>query len=137
MSAGTVLLGILLVGIGGGAGSALRWWLREAGMRLAARRMNQGDVRLKPWLTLLANALACFLLGIAVARLGSAVSGVAEFAFLLVGVGFCGGMSTLSTAAMDVVDLIRRDSFAISVGYFLLTIGIGMAALWIGLVIAS
>ncbi|MGO2046096.1 MAG: fluoride efflux transporter FluC [Brachybacterium tyrofermentans] len=137
MSAGTVLLGTLLVGIGGGAGSALRWWLREVGMRLAARRMNQGDVRMKPWLTLLANALACFLLGIAVARLGSAVSGVAEFSFLLVGIGFCGGLSTLSTAAMDVVDLIRRDSFAISVGYFLLTIGIGMAALWIGLVIAS
>ncbi|MGP5085429.1 fluoride efflux transporter FluC, partial [Brachybacterium tyrofermentans] len=62
MSAGTVLLGTLLVGIGGGAGSALRWWLREVGMRLAARRMNQGDVRMKPWLTLLANALACFLL---------------------------------------------------------------------------
>jgi len=137
VSAGTVLLGMVLVGIGGGAGSALRWWLREAGMRLAARRMNQGDVRLKPWLTLLANALACFLLGIAVARLGSAVSGVAEFSFLLVGIGFCGGLSTLSTAAMDVVDLIRRDSFAISVGYFLLSIGLGMAALWIGLVIAS
>ncbi|MGP5384522.1 fluoride efflux transporter FluC [Brachybacterium tyrofermentans] len=137
MSAGTVLLGTLLVGIGGGAGSALRWWLREVGMRLAARRMNQGDVRMKPWLTLLANALACFLLGIAVARLGSAVSGVAEFSFLLVGIGFCGGLSTLSTAAMDVVDLIRRDSFAISVGYSLLSIGLGMAALWIGLVIAS
>lgn len=137
MSAGTVLLGTLLVGIGGGAGSALRWWLREVGMRLAARRMNQGDVRMKPWLTLLANALACFLLGIAVARLGSAVSGAAELGFLLVGIGFCGGLSTLSTAAMDVVDLIRRDSFAISVGYFLLSIGLGMAALWIGLVIAS
>ncbi|MGO2362133.1 MAG: fluoride efflux transporter FluC, partial [Brachybacterium tyrofermentans] len=124
-------------GSGGGWASAPRCCQRAFGMRLAARRMNQGDVRMKPWLTLLANALACFLLGIAVARLGSAVSGAAELGFLLVGIGFCGGLSTLSTAAMDVVDLIRRDSFAISVGYFLLTIGIGMAALWIGLVIAS
>lgn len=137
MSAGTVLLGTLLVGIGGGAGSALRWWLREAGMRLAARRANQGDVRMKPWLTLLANVLACFVLGIVVARLGSAASEVGEMGFLLLAVGFCGGLSTLSTAALDVVDLIRRDSFAISVGYLLLTIGTGMAALWIGLVIAT
>ena len=137
MSAGTVVWGLVVGGWGGGAGWAWRGGLRVAGWRRAARRMNQGDVRLKPWLTLLANALACFLLGIAVARLGSAVSGVAEFSFLLVGIGFCGGLSTLSTAAMDVVDLIRRDSFAISVGYFLLSIGLGMAALWIGLVIAS
>lgn len=137
MSAGTVLLGTLLVGIGGGVGSALRWWLREAGMRLAARRVPQGDMLMKPWLTLLANALACFVLGIAVARLGSAVSGTAEMGFLLVAVGFCGGLSTLSSAALDVVDLIRRDSFAISAGYLLLTIGTGMATLWIGVVIAS
>ncbi|GAA1489223.1 fluoride efflux transporter FluC [Brachybacterium sacelli] len=137
MSVGTFLLGAVMVAIGGAGGSVLRWWLREVGMRRAARRSSDGDLRAKPWLTFLANALACFVLGIVVARLGSAASGVAELGFLLLAVGFCGGLSTLSTAALDVVELIRRGSFALSVAYFLLTIGTGMALLWVGLVIAS
>ena len=78
MSPGTVLLGALLVGIGGGAGSALRWWLRDLGMREAARRYRNGDVRVKPWLTFFVNVLASFLLGLIVARLGSSAAGVAE-----------------------------------------------------------
>lgn len=137
MSAGTFLLGTLLVGIGGAAGSVLRWGLRELGMRQAARRSSNGDERAKPWLTFLANAIACFLLGLVVARLGGAVSGAGELGFLLLAVGFCGGLSTLSTAALDVVELARRGSVAISVAYFLLSIGTGMAMLWVGLVIAS
>ncbi|MDN5688111.1 MAG: CrcB family protein [Brachybacterium sp.] len=137
MSVGTFLLGAILVSIGGAGGSVLRWWLREAGMRRAARRSSDGDLRAKPWLTFLANALACFVLGIVVARLGSTASSVGELGFLLLAVGFCGGLSTLSTAAADIVELLRRGSFALGVAYFLLTIGTGMALLWLGLVIAS
>lgn len=137
MSAGTFLLGTLLVGIGGAVGSVLRWGLRELGMRRAARRGIDGDVRAKPWFTFLANAIACFVLGLVVARLGADVSGAGELGYLLLAVGFCGGLSTLSTAALDVVELARRGSVAMSVAYFLLSIGTGMAMLWVGLVIAS
>jgi fluoride exporter len=137
MSAGAVLLGTLLVGIGGAIGSVMRWALREYGTRWAARRSTGGDERAEPWLTFLANALACFLLGITVALLGSAAGGAGEMSYLLLAAGVCGGMSTLSTAAVDVVELIRRGKVAMSIAYFLLTIGTGMAMLWLGLVIAS
>lgn len=137
MSFGTYLLGALLVGLGGGAGSALRWWLREVGMREAARRSTGGDLRVKPWLTFLTNVLACFVLGAVVARLGSVDGGAAELVYLTLAVGFCGGLSTLSTAALDVAELVRRDGFAIAVGYLLLSVGTGMGSLWIGLVLSS
>lgn len=137
MSPGAVLLGALLVGIGGGAGSALRWWLRDLGMREAARRYRNGDVRVKPWLTFFVNVLASFLLGLIVARLGSSAAGAAELGYLVLAAGFCGGLSTLSTAALDVVELMRRAGFAIAVSYLLLSVGTSMAMLWLGVVIAS
>ncbi|MFC7375206.1 fluoride efflux transporter FluC [Brachybacterium sp. GCM10030267] len=136
MNAGTFLLGMLLVSLGGAAGSVLRWGVREYGLRWAAGRSSGAEERVRPWLTFAVNVVACFLLGLIVARLGAA-TGPAELAYLLLAAGVCAGLSTLSTAAVDVVDLIRRGRIAMSVAYFLLSIGAGMAALWSGLVIAS
>lgn len=136
MSAGTFLLAALLVGIGGGAGSVARWGLRELGARLAAARAAGWAELIRPWTTVLANLLACFLLGIVVARLGSS-GGTGEVFYLTLSVGFCGGLSTLSTAALDLVDLVRRRTFSLALAYLLLSIGSGMAALWLGLVLAS
>lgn len=136
MSAGAYLLAALLVGIGSGLGSVARWGLSElASAAAAARTAGDGD-RARPWSTFGANLLACFLIGILVARFGSA-TGTGGFVYLLLAVGFCGGLSTLSTAAFDIVELVRRTTFSLSLAYLLLSIGGGMAALWLGLVIAS
>ncbi|WP_246957624.1 CrcB family protein [Brachybacterium sp. Marseille-Q7125] len=136
MSAGTYLLAALLVGVGGALGSAARWGLRAFGTHLAERRELHDPAALRPWLTLGANLAACFLLGMIVARLGSTTGGAA-LAYTMLSVGFCGGLSTLSTAAMDVVDLFRRGTYALAVAYVMLTAGTGMGALWLGLVIAA
>ena len=66
-----------------------------------------------------------------------ATTGGAALAYTMLSVGFCGGLSTLSTAAMDVVDLFRRGTYALAVAYVMLTAGTGMGALWLGLVIAA
>ena len=47
------------------------------------------------------------------------------------------GPSTVSTAALDVVNLVRRGATVLGFAYVLLTVGTGMAALWLGLVIGS
>src|SRR5699024_9410736 len=91
---------------------------------------------MRPAATFLANILACFLLGLVVARIGSA-GGAGELTYLALSVGFCGGLSTLSTAAFDIVDLVRRRTFSLALAYLLLSIGVGMAARWPGLCIAS
>lgn len=137
MSAGMFLIAVLLVGVGGALGSLGRWALAEYGRRVALRYGSRYDaVRLTPWLTFAANLLACFLLGVVVALLGSA-SGPAELAYLMLAVGVCGGLSTLSTAALDVIELVRGGATTVAVGYLFLSIGGGMGMLWLGLVIAS
>lgn len=135
MSAGYLTLAVLLVGIGGAVGSLGRWAIAEYGRRLVIHHRSHADaVRIAPWLTFGANMIACFLLGIIVATIGSA-SGSAELAYLLLAAGLCGGLSTMSTAALDMIELLRGGATAIAVGYLLLTIGGGMAMLWIGLVV--
>lgn len=137
MSLGLLLLAVPLVGIGGALGALGRWALAEYGRRLALRYVSRADVvRIAPWMTFTANIIACFFLGLVVAALGSA-SGPSELAYLLLAVGVCGGLSTMSTAALDVIDLVRGGATTVAVGYLLLSIGVGMAMLWLGLVIGS
>lgn len=132
-----VLLGTVVVGVGSGLGALARWGLQEGGRYLDARRgAPRGEDRVGPWATFTANVLASFLLGMVVTQFGAA-GGALEFVFLLLSAGLCGGLSTLSTAAQDVVDMVRRGTTAISLGYLLLSIGVCMAALWLGVVIGT
>lgn len=136
MSGGDMVLALLLVCLGGAAGSVARWGLREGATHLALTHRPQRAEAARTWSTFAANVLACFLMGVVVALLGSG-SGGAQVAYLALAVGFCGGLSTLSTAAMDIVEVMRRSGFTLALAYLLLSIGAGMAALWIGLVLAS
>lgn len=137
MSSMMLFLAVLLVAVGGAVGSVGRWAIAAYGPRLVQRRWpRQSRERILPWMTFTANVLACLLLGVFVARLGSATGGV-EVVYLLLSAGVCGGLSTLSTAALDVVDLVRRGTTAIALGYMMLTVGVSMTALWLGVVIAS
>lgn len=137
MSAGMLALAALLVGLGGAIGSLGRWALAEYGRRLVVHHGTRADAgRVGPWLTFAANVIACFLLGVVVAMVGSA-GGAGELVYLLLAVGVCGGLSTLSTAALDVIDLVRSGATTTGIGYLLLSIGVGMGMLWIGLVIGS
>lgn len=142
----TALLQLLMVAIGGALGATARWGIGEAWRVLRAReRSAEGrtggaaarrNPSTMPWPTFLANVGACFLLGIVAVELGSA-DGPGRLVFLLMATGFCGGMSTLSTAALDTVDLVRRGTAVLATSYVLLTIGACMAALWVGVVIAA
>jgi CrcB protein len=136
MSGPLLLAAFALVGLGGGLGAITRWGVQTAGARLIASRGIERGERLLPWTTFLVNVAACFLLGIVVARLGSA-TGAGGIGYALLGAGFCGGMSTLSTAAHDIVQIVRRGAYSIALAYLLLSVGAGMGALWVGLVIAS
>ncbi len=78
---------LLLVGVGGAVGAALRWWL---GVRLDGARLPLG--------TLLANLAGSLLLGLLV---GLALRG---HALALLGTGFCGALSTYSSFAVQTHD---------------------------------
>lgn len=128
-----IVLAMLAVTIGGGLGSAARWGIGHLWRRVVGIRATAGV----PWPTFCANVLACFLLGVVVTWLGSASGGVARTVYALAATGFCGGLSTLSSFALEVVSLTRRGAAVISLGYLMLSAGAGMVALWLGLVLAA
>src|SRR5690625_3836985 len=102
MSAGMLTLAVLLVAIGGAIGSLGRWEIGEYGRRsVVPHRSRVAAVRIAPWLTVLAHLVACFLVGIVVAMTGPA-TGSGELLYLLLAAGVCGGLSPMSTAAMDI-----------------------------------
>lgn len=103
----------VLVFVGGGAGSLLRYLVG----RLIPATLTGSPF---PTAILLVNVLASALLGIVV---GWALSrAVGEEARLLVGVGFCGGLSTFSSFSYDTVALLQNGR----TGAALLNIGLNV-----------
>lgn len=132
------VLVVLLVVTGGGVGAAARWGIQEAWELLNRERRIERGLRpaaIVPWPTMLANVLACFVLGLVIPQFGSPSTPGAQLGFSLFSTGFCGGMSTVSFLALDTVRLLRRGAAVSAIGYLTLTCGLCMAAFWLGLVI--
>lgn len=128
-----IVVHLLAVALGGAAGTLARWGLTVLARQAPWMRSTLGV----PWATFAANVLGCFLLGIVVTELGTAAGGIGRTAFLLLATGFCGGLSILSTFALEIVNLSRHSAAVIAVGYLMLSAGTGLAALWAGLALAS
>lgn len=127
------LASVLAVALGGACGALIRWAVALASERLARPRLSPGV----PWPTFVANALACFWLGLVITWFGSAASGGGHLLYLLLGAGLGGGLSVLSAFALEVVSLARRGALVVALGYATLSSGVGMVALWLGLVLAG
>ncbi|ROT34311.1 CrcB family protein [Micromonospora sp. HM5-17] len=110
----------LLVALGGAAGAACRFgitWLVEVRSRPT------------PWGTFVANLAGSFLLGL-LGGLGAALPG---WVAALLGIGFCGALTTWSTFAHESVRLARTGpggaARALLIIAATLALGLGAAAL--------
>lgn len=90
--------GILAIGLGGGLGALLRWWL---GLTL-----NAYFPTIPPG-TLAANLIGAYVVGMALAFFAT-YSALAPEWRLLVITGFCGGLTTFSTFSAEVVTLMQQ-----------------------------
>lgn len=98
---------ILLVGLGGAAGSILRF--------LCQKWVSDWYQHNFPLATFIVNILGCFLIGVLFA-LGEKGNILSPSTRLMLITGFCGGFTTFSTFAFENVSLLRTgDHF-----YFLL-----------------
>lgn len=89
----------VLIFLGGGLGSAVRYYLGKA--------VQQALVGSFPWGTLAVNVAASFVLG---GFVGAELSrSLAPTYRLLVAVGFCGGFSTFSTFSNDTLGLLQAN----------------------------
>lgn len=114
---------ILIVGLGGGVGSILRY--------LCQKWINESYHNNFPLATFLVNVFGCLLIGIFYA-LGEKGNILSPQTRLLLITGLCGGFTTFSTFAFENMNLLRTgDSF-----YFLLyaigSVVLGIAAVYIG-----
>jgi fluoride exporter len=117
---GTGLIGA--IALGGAAGTALRAGIAQA----LPTRMGAF-----PWATLVVNVSGSLIIGLVIAL---AVERAAPQRYLrpLVGTGFCGGLTTFSTFAVETDSLLRAGRIGVAVGYALLSVAAGLVAVWVG-----
>lgn len=112
-----------LVGVGGAFGSILRYGVG----RLVALNLPGANSLLG---TASVNVLGSFVLGSLMAFFGG--SNRAHPGILLLGVGVCGGFTTFSTLAMELVDLMHGKQYWGAVGYGLGSLVSGMVGFFAG-----
>ncbi len=116
----------LLIFIGGGIGSTMRYGLARA-VALA------GPVAF-PLGTLGANVLASLLLGMLVAYTDSKFS-IDPAWRLFMGIGICGGFSTFSTYSFELLEMIRGSQYMSAAAYAIASMVLCVAAIAAGILV--
>ncbi|MFM2013538.1 MAG: hypothetical protein RLZZ396_2322 [Planctomycetota bacterium] len=116
-------LGFLWVAIGGGLGSAARYGVgRLCGWMIPGVSSMLG--------TLIVNLVGSLMLGVVVTSFKA--SPRSSGWVLLLGVGFCGGLTTFSTLAMELADLMHARRFWAMLGYGAGSLLLGLLAFLAG-----
>ena len=114
----------VLVFIGGGAGSMMRFLLAKT-----HNDVNMGSLVL-PIGTFIANILSCFILGILMSKSNSGL--LSENSKLILATGFCGGFSTFSTFGYEIYLYLQKGQLLLGISYVALSLIIGVISLIIG-----
>ena len=120
---------LLLVGVGGFAGSILRHAL--SGLAQDAARGS-----LFPWGTLAVNLVGCFAIG-ALAQLAEARGAFAAETRLLLFTGLLGGFTTYSAFGNETLNLLRDAERALAAANVLAHVVLGLACVYFGRVVAQ
>jgi len=114
---------VLLVFLGGGIGSVLRFWI--------GKYLNNANNGI-PYGTFLANILGSLLIGVI---LGLAVKNntLSQNQTLLLATGFCGGFTTFSTFAYENHMFLKAGDFTSFAIYTIASFVVGFLAVFLGL----
>ncbi len=118
---------LLLVGIGSATGGMLRYGAGMLLLHICSRPWL-------PWSTLAVNWFSCLLVGLVWAFSERMLPLQAELRLLLV-VGFCGGLSSLSGYSLECIALLKQgDAFPFTL-YAAATLLGGLLLAWTGLML--
>lgn len=115
---------LILVGIGGGAGSILRY--------LVSYYTAKSYTGIFPRSTFIINLLGCLLIGILIG-LSETKIGLSPNLKLLLVTGFCGGYTTFSTFSAENFNMIQSGHYITAILYIMLSIILGIIAVWGGI----
>ena len=113
----------LLVFLGGGFGSVLRYFL--------GKWLNNLESAL-PYGTFLVNVVGSFLIGLALGYLAKTTT-VSENYSLILAVGFCGGFTTFSAFAYENYLFLKHGDYLSFFTYTFVSIVLGLLAVFLGL----
>src|SRR5579862_8904460 len=118
----------MLIALGGGLGSVLRFWVGSTVWgRLGARF---------PYGTLVVNLTACVILGFLLTWLSERAEISPAWRYL-VAVGFIGAYSTFSTYEWETLSTLRSGAFILASLYAMGSLILGLAATWCGVALAE
>lgn len=117
-----MMIRILLVFVGGGLGSAIRYLLGIA--------LNRNDF-LTPFGTFFVNVVGSFLIGLLAGYNLRTLNLNHEYQALLIA-GFLGGFTTFSSFAFENLIMIQNGKFLLFFSYFFSTLIVGLFAVGLG-----
>lgn len=123
-----MLKSILLIGLGGGAGSIFRFLVSHYTKKFWNDEFPLG--------TFLVNISGCLLIGILAGYLLRSENSGTDVRMLLV-VGFCGGYTTFSAFALENFELINSGKMTITLLYALASVILGIIFVWLGMFLAK
>jgi fluoride exporter len=119
---------IILIFIGGGLGSIVRFGI---GKRISSLHNTHF-----PYGTLIANILACFVVGFVIG-LADHKQIISPQAKLFWAVGFCGGFSTFSTFSAETISLIQNGFHLSSLLYIISSLVLCVTMTFLGMYVAK
>jgi CrcB protein len=120
---------IFLVGIGGCLGAIARF-------KLGAWILHASSGWKFPIGTFSVNVLGCCVAGILTGVLENQQTSTASLRIFLF-TGVLGGFTTFSAFGVETIALLRRGDLSIALANVVLTVGVALAALWLGLKFSS
>jgi CrcB protein len=118
---------VLLVALGAAVGAPVRY--------LTDRAIQARHDSVFPWGTWSVNVAGSFLLGLLAA--GAATSHLTDPAMALLGIGFCGALTTFSTFGYETVRLIVAGSWFYAAANIAAGIVAGLGAAYFGVAVAE
>ena len=118
----------LLVALGGGIGSVLRYTLG------GWVQMLSGSAAF-PWGTFAVNALGCLMIG-ALSQLAETRGLFAAETRLFLVVGLLGGFTTFSAFGNETLNLLRDSEYTLAVLNVAINVLIGLVSVWLGRTLA-